>query len=291
MDLMTTAEVADYLRIGERKVYQLVNSDELPRLRVGGKLLFPRSSVDQWLARHVEGRGALAAAPPAVLAGSEDLLLDWAVRESDCGLSVLYVGSTRGIQRLVDGEVMVAGLHLVDSVTGEYNVPARCGLGEMGDLVLIEWARRQQGLLLAPGNPLGVHALADLPATGARLMRRQGGAGAERLLQYQLARAGVDPEGIDCVEQAALSETDLAVAIATGRADCGVGIQAVARSHGLDFIALQEERFDLALRRRDYFGPPFQRLLAFTRKDTFGASACAFGGYDVTGTGRVVYNA
>lgn len=291
MDLMTTAEVADYLRIGERKVYQLVGNDELPRLRVGGKLLFPREAVDQWLARRIEVGDDAVVTPPAVLAGSEDVLLDWAVRESDCGLAVLYVGSSRGIDRLRVGQAMVAGLHLIDPELGEYNVPARCGLAGMPDLVLVEWARRRQGLLIAADNPLGLHDLADLPGSGARVVRRQQGAGADLLLGHLLARTGTPTDRIDFIARPALSDSDLAAAVATGRADCGIAIEAVARSHGLGFIPLQEERFDLALRRRDYFESPVQSLLEFARGAAFVDMAGSLGGYDVGTTGRVTYNA
>lgn len=291
MDLMTTAELARYLRIGERKVYQLASGDEIPRVRVGGKLLFPRELVDQWLARSMEGLARTAAQAPPVFAGSEDLLLDWALRESDCGLSALYVGSMRGVRRLVDREVMVAGLHLIDSDSGDYNVPAHCGCGTMPDLVMLEWAWREQGLMLAPDNPLGVRGLDDLPATGARLMRRQQGAGADLLLRHLLGRAGIEYEAIACEAEVALSDSDLAAAVVTGRADCGVGIEAVARSHGLDFVPLQRERYDLAMRRRDYFSEPVQALFAFARGKTFHERAVAFGGYDTRATGRVVYNA
>lgn len=288
---MTTAEVADYLRIGERKVYQLVSSDEIPRLRVGGKLLFPRGAVDQWLARRIEARGDAVVSPPAVLAGSEDVLLDRAVRESGCGLAVRYAGSTDGVRRLVDGEAMVAGLHLLDPDSGEYNTPPRCGLGGMPDLVLIEWARRRQGLVIAAGNPLGLEDPADLPRRGARLIHRQQGAGAEVLLQHLLQRTGIDVGAVRHVDAAVHSESDLAAAIASGRADCGIGIEAVARSHGLDFIPLQEERFDLALRRREYFEYPIQRLLEFARGERFHALVADLCGYDVSATGRVTYNA
>jgi len=291
MQLMTTTEAADYLRIGERKVYQLVNADALPHLRVGGKLLFPRERIDRWLAERAAGPGGAAIELPPVFAGSEDTLLDWAIRESECGLAVLYVGSMRGAERLLAGSAMVAGLHLLEPEHGAYNLPARCGLDALPDLVMIEWARRRQGLLLAPGNPLAIAGLADLPATGARLMRRQAGAGAERLLDYLLAAEAIDADAVAGPAEPARSETELAAAVATGRADCGLGIEAVARSHGLDFLALHTERFDLALRRRDYFGPTLQALWAFTRTPAFARMADTVGGYEVDACGRVVYNA
>lgn len=290
-EMMTTREVAAYLRIRERKVYDLVRARQIPCSRVTGKWLFPKALIDLWVARHSDGPGgAEARTPAATVAGSHDPLLDWAVRESRCGLALLPGGSLDGLRRLASGEATVAGLHVIDD-SGAYNVALvqQAPLGR--DAVVIEWTRREQGLVVAPDNPLAIGGLADLRAKRARLVPRQPEAGSQILLLHLLARAGIALSDLAVLKQSALSENDLGLAIVEGKADAGLAVQAVARQFRLGFVRLHTERFDLVMRRRDYFEPPMQTLLAFARTPGFAARAADFGGYDVSGLGRVVWNA
>ncbi|MDI5985449.1 helix-turn-helix transcriptional regulator [Halomonas sp. M4R5S39] len=288
---LTTAEAADYLRLKERKVYDLVAQGVIPCTRVTGKLLFPRHSLDLWLMHHLEGDQASRRPAPPVLAGSQDPLLEWAVRESGCDLALLCHGSGDGVRRLAQGETMLAAVHLIDPESGDYNAPRRLGLGGMRDLVGVRWARRCQGLLLAPGNPRGLTGLADLDRPGLVMARRQPDAGAERLLRHMVTREGMNLQALTFAPHPALSEDDLALAIRQGEADVGLGVEAAARRQGVDFLPLHWEPFDLLLRRRDYFEAPVQRLLAFAREPRFAERAVALGGYDLGEQGKVVYNA
>jgi putative molybdopterin biosynthesis protein len=291
--MMDTREVAAYLRLKERRIYDLVRRNALPYVRATGKLLFPRAQVDAWLAAKAGLPPAVArSAPvPIIVAGSHDPLLDWAARESGSGLAVLACGSRGGLDRLVAGDAMPAALHWLDTASGEYNVPlVRARLPD-ADVVMVEWARRNQGLVLAQGNPLRIRNLADLGATRARVIGRQPDAGSHRLLEHLLAEGGVASTALNWIARPALAETDLAAAIATGAADAGVAIEAAARAHGLEFLPLRTERLDLVVRRRDYFEAPVQALLTFARSPEFFARAATLGGYDVSHTGRVVFNA
>jgi putative molybdopterin biosynthesis protein len=289
--MLDTREVAAYLRLKERRVYDLVRKKALPHIRATGKLLFPKAQIDAWLAAK---SGALVAPPPAaappIIAGSHDPLLEWAVRESRCGLAILACGSRAGLERLADGRAAIAVLHWLDTATGEYNVPLVREQFATPDAVAFEWARRVQGLLLAVGNPLQIRTLADLRKKRVRIMPRQPGAGSRQLFDDLLAKAGVDGGRLAWCARPALAETDLAAAIHDGLADAGVAIEAAARAHGLAFIPLAVERVDLVLRRRDYFEPPVQALLAFMRTPDFAAHAAALGGYDVSASGSIVFN-
>lgn len=291
MDLLTTAEVAEYLRLKERKIYDLVSQGAIPYARVTGKLVFPRQAIDLWVMKHLEGDQALDANTPAVYAGSSDPLLDWALREADTELAQLCNGSGDGITRLLDGRAQLVGLHVIDSTTGRFNDPVHCGLGGMRDLIMLRWAKRTQGLVLPPGNPLGIRGIEDLRRTDLRVVQRQPGAGAQALLLYLLDRAGVQPPPAPRPGHAALDEDAVAVEVGSGRADCGLAIEAAARRHGLDFIALIEEPMDLAMKRRNYFETPIQRLLAFTATERFRETAAAMGGYDLSECARVLFNA
>lgn len=292
--LMTTREVANYLRIKERKIYDLVRAKRIPCTRVTGKWLFPKHLIDLWVAQGTEfpelAKAALTPAPPVVV-GSHDPLLEWSLRESGCQLAMMSGGSLDGLDRLAAGEAMMCGLHVLDADTGDYNEPVARQACAGLDVVLIEWAWRRQGLVLAPGNPKKIESVTDLKTKKARVVARQREAGSQILLQYLLTTAGLDAGDLDVLAQPARSETDLGLAVLEGKADAGVAIATVARQYRLDFLPLHRERYDLLMRRRDYFEPPVQKLFAFTRSDAFQARARDMEGYDVSALGRVVYNA
>ena len=290
--MMDTREVAAYLRLKERRIYDLVKANALPHIRATGKLLFPRARVDAWLAAKSNAPSSqVSPGAPSIVAGSHDPLLEWAVRESRCGLAVLACGSSAGLERLVDGKAMLAAMHWLDHATGEYNVPLVRQRLPGADIVVIEWARRTQGLVLAAGNPLKARKLADLVVRKARIIARQPEAGSHRLFAHLLERAGIAPKNLRWLARPALAETDLAAAIHSGKADAGIAIEAAAYAHGLAFIPLAAERLDLVMHRRDYFEAPVQALLAFARSTEMREHAAALRGYDLTATGRVVFNA
>jgi putative molybdopterin biosynthesis protein len=285
-ELLTTREVAALLRIKERKVYDLVASGEIPHVRVTGKLLFPRALLDAWLGRHGGHDRSTPRVWPNIVAGSHDPLLDWALRESGAGLATFFDGSLDGLERLAQGDALMAGLHLVEGDGWNVaHIERRLG-GE--PVVLIEWARREQGLILPPGNPAGISGPRDLQ--GRRLIPRQREAGGFLLLQHLLEGEGLSLDAVDLLAPPARTEADVAIAIADGKAEVGLGLAAMARQFRLDFLPLVRERYDLVIWRRAFFEPPLQRLWAFCRSAPFPAKARDLGGYDIKGFGRVRYN-
>jgi excisionase family DNA binding protein len=288
---MTTREVADYLRLKERKIYDLVRSGAIPCTRVTGKWLFPRALIDRWLLAHGEGAArAMRVEPSAVIAGSHDPLLEWAAQASGCGFALLFGGSLDGLARFGRDEAVVAGLHVPDPAGGEDNVGPLKEADPGREPVLIEWARRRQGLMLAPGNPLGVKGLGDLASRRGRLIDRQAGAGSHLLLDRLLQAEGIARDTLTLLDEPAVNETDVAREVHAGHADAGLGIEAAARQAGLAFLPLAEERFDLLVGRRDYFEPGVQALLGITRTARFAERAATLGGYDLAATGTVRYN-
>jgi excisionase family DNA binding protein len=289
-EMMSTREVAAYLRIKERKVYDLIRTGGIPCSRVTGKWLFPKPLIDLWVAQGVEGRVAIAATPPPVAAGSHDPLLEWALGESRSELALLPGGSLDGLRRLAAGKALVAGLHVLDPDSGAYNVPLIEQELAGTPVVAIHWAVRRQGLVVAAGNPLNIRAIADLEARDARVVQRQDEAGSQILLRHLLAGAGVDAAKLALLPQPARGEMDLALAVSEGKADAGLAIETVAHQLGLDFVPLRDERYDLVMARRDYFEPSIQRLLTFTRTAAFQTRAAELAGYDVSALGEVAYN-
>jgi len=290
-DYLTTAEVCAYLRLKERTIYELVSRKAIPCSRATGKLLFPRRLIDRWVEANLDMQDARLLAPPPIVAGSSDPLLDWALRESGSGLATLAEGSEAGLRRFAEGAALAAGVHIYGGAQAGYNVAAVRAIGTVVDLVLIGWAERDQGLVVARGNPLGLMGLDDVAKKRARLIQRQPGAGAQILFDELAREAGHAAADFTVAAGTALTETDVASAVADGVADCGLAVGAVARHYGLDFVKLHKERFDIACRRRSYFEPPLQKLFAFARTEAFRAKAASLGAYDLAVTGRVHYNA
>ena len=289
-ELLTTDEAAEYLRLSERKLYELVANREVPCSKVTGRWLFPRAALDRWVSAGLIAPAALAqvTAPP-IMGGSHDPLLEWALRESNSGLASLPEGSEEGLRRLMQGEVMVAAIHLhrLDGDDERANVEAVADAAGLHDAVVLGFARREQGILVAPGNPLGLSDMASIATSRARMAQRPAGAGAQLLLLALLARAGIALGDLKLEKPAFPTGPDIAQAIRAGRIDCGIATRSVARSAELDFLPLAWERFDLVLRQRDYFMKGPQALFDFMREASFRDRAAELGGYDVSDTGAV----
>ena len=297
MEFLTTSEAAEYVRLGERKLYELVTAGAIPCSKVAGKWLFPRHELDLWvLSGLARPAGMLAANPPPIVGGSQDDLLAWSLRESGSGLASLTEGTARGLDRLLRGEVIAAAIHFHgDAVSSDAaedaNIAAARAMPGLHDAVLIGFARREQGLLLAPGNPKQLHGLADVLSSGARMAVRQPGSGAQMLLEVLLTRAGAGPKDLRRCEPPCLTGPDLADAIAAGKADCGLATRAAAKSAGLDFVPLVSEHFDLLMRQRSYFQPQIQALVGFLGQKRLKQRAAQLTGYDTTPAGQVRFAA
>jgi len=290
--LMTVQEVAEYLRIKERKVYDLLAQKRIPCTRVTGKWLFPRFQIDLWLEQNSEMQlpTPVEKIRPPLLVGSHDLLLEWALRESGFPFAIQTTGSSTGLAQFINEEAIVCGLHILDLDTQEYNIPIIKKSIQKQPVVLIEWARRQQGMLVAPGNPLAIREISDINNQKIKIVHRQAGSGSQLLLETLLLHNNISTEKLTLLSQPVLSEIDVGTAITNGKADVGIAIEAVAKQFQLDFIPLVYEHFDLLIQHRHYFDEPFQRLLSFTKKTQFQEKSAELTGYDISNLGRVRYN-
>lgn len=290
MKLFTTAEAASYLRLKERKIYEMVAEGTVPCTKVTGRWLFPKAELDYWLASSVTRPAGLTRPEPApIVGGSHDPLLEWALRESGSGLATLAVGSEAGLTRFTAGETIAAAMHLhaLDDPDADCNVAAMTSRSDVQDAVMIGFCRREQGFLLAPGNPRKIGSIDDVIAKRARIALRPKGAGAQLLLLSLLHRAKSTLDKLAAVTPVCPTGPDIAQAIRAGRADTGIATRSVANSAGLEFVPIVWEPFDLVMRQRDYFHAPLQVLLKFLRSDALAARAQEMGGYDLCDSGSV----
>lgn len=286
-EYLTTKELAELLRIKERKVYDLAASGDVPCTRALGKLLFQRTAIDAWLTRHGSGTSGEPAVFPTVFLGSHDPLLEWALKESGSGIATFFDGSVDGLERFTRNEGIATGLHIFDSATKLWNSPAVEQRFPGRPVVLVEWAWRERGLVVAPGNPEKLSGISDL--FGKRVVQRQAEAGSQLLLDHLMADAGLDATSVN-LTRATRSETDAALAVLDGEADAAFGLWSVARQYRLDFVPVVRERFDLLVWRSEWFEEPFQKFLELCWSDAFAEKVESLDGYNVGNLGVVHFN-
>ncbi|WP_170569630.1 helix-turn-helix transcriptional regulator [Ruegeria atlantica] len=282
---LTTKELAELLRIGERKAYDLASSGEIPCVRAMGKLLFPKAEIIAWLNASRSGPQVTEPPLPPIVAGSHDPLLDWALRESGSGLATYYDGSFDGLTRLKDRNAQAAALHIHED-DGFNTQSLRDHLGE-APVVLYEVAKRKRGLLLAP-KTTDISGFSDL--RGRRVVLRQDSAASQHLFDAQLEAHGLTRDDLDPLPTCARTEEELAIALHDNKAEVGFGLGALAGLYNLGFAPTHSERLDLAIWRRAYFDEPMLKLLSFVQSERFSARAAEFGGYDLSGLGTIHHN-
>jgi putative molybdopterin biosynthesis protein len=226
-----------------------------------------------------------------VVVGSHDPVLDLAAshlheRSPGARLASSNVGSLGGLVSIRDGLSHIAGSHLLDPASGVYTLPALDRLMPGRQIAVIRLVHRMQGLIVAAGNPLGVSGLDDLPRAGIRYVNRQRGAGTRVLLDHELAKRGIDPDSIAGYAREEPTHLAVAAAVAAGRADCGLGVQAAAAAFSLAFVPVIEEPYDLILDEATLADPVVAPFLELLEDRRFREAIVALGGYDTRETGR-----
>jgi putative molybdopterin biosynthesis protein len=234
-------------------------------------------------------RGIDEIAGTIVAIGSHDLVLDLAasaLRAEDpmVTLASSNAGSLGGLVALRDGLCHLAGSHLLDPATGEYTLPYLDRL--QAEVCVVRLVHRDQGLMVASGNPLGLEGIGDLTRPGVRYVNRQRGAGTRVLLDFELGRLGVSPGDIDGYAREEPTHLAVAAAVAAGRADAGLGIMAAARAFGLDFVPVTQEPYDLVVAAEAMDSPLLAPLWSLLRSDRFQSSVTELGGYSTREMGR-----
>jgi molybdate-binding protein len=181
---------------------------------------------------------------------------------------------------------VACSLHIRDAATGDWNVPLAREKFSNAPVVLVEFAWRERGLALAE-NAADISTIVDL--RGKRFAPRQPEAGSQQIFEQLLAESGLTRDQVIFVDPSR-TESDAALAVQTGKADATFGLGGIAQQHGLKFVPIIRERFDLIVDRRSWFEPPMQTLLAFCRTSSFAQKADELGGYDISGFSSVHFN-
>lgn len=226
-----------------------------------------------------------------VAIGSHDLALDLLasyLRRAGAGrrLSSANAGSLGGLMALKRRDAHLAGIHLLDEETGEYNISYVRRLLPDEEIVLVHLAYREQGFLVAPGNPLGLSSLRDLTRPGVRFVNRQRGSGTRVLLDYHVRQEGINPGTISGYEREEFTHMAVAAAVQSGSADVGLGIRAAAHALGLTFVPLFSERYDLAIPRRHWESELLAPLRRMLFDPAYRSAVEALGGYHVERMGE-----
>ena len=279
--------VATPLQRGAGVISSLVRADGLALIPRGVEGVEAGASVEVQLLKPLSD-----VLRTIVAIGSHDMILDLIAsrlsRETGgVGLSSANVGSVGGLLALRRGEAHIAGTHLMDEETGEYNAAYIRRYVPRREIALVRLVERTQGLMVERGNPLGITSLADLARRDVRFVNRQRGSGTRVLLDFQLRRAGIDADAIRGYSREEYTHLAVAAAVSGGKAETGLGILPAATAMGLDFVPLFGEDYDLAIPTEFYESELLAPLLGLLRSPEFRAEVKALGGYGVEGMGEL----
>lgn len=289
----------------QRRLTDIVSNDILKALSMGYSPEDIEASFYLQLARWREERQAGAAAPekaaPAAMdkntiyiVGSHDMALNILVdltqrNNKKTKIQVTNAGSLGGLIALQEERAHLAGIHLLDEETGEYNYPYVKKVLPGREVAIVHLAYRIQGLMFARGNPKGIKGLTDLKRKDITFVNRQKAAGTRVLLDIQLRQLGINPKEIKGYEKELDTHLAVGLAVAHGEADIGLGIEAAARSCNIDFLPLFRERYDLVIPIANYRSELLAPLLRAVASEEFKAVVNKTGGYDTTQTGATSF--
>jgi excisionase family DNA binding protein len=296
--LLSTKEVAAFLNVNEKMVYSLVSEKGLPATKITGKWLFPKHLVEQWVeANTINYPDNGVPLPPyeglLIITGSNDPLLDRAIslfnsHQTDQIAVFANLGSMGGLTALRRQLCHIASSHLLQEDESEYNFDfAFKELDQMP--AIVNFCRREQGILVQKGNPKKISAAADLARKGVKIVNRSLSTGTRLLLDRELKKAGISGEKIEGYAYEVSRHLDVGLEVLSGRADAGPGIRAVAGLLDIDFIPLRWERFDLMISKERFFDEGIQRFLGLLHEKEFREIATLLEGYDVNLGGKMVF--
>ena len=296
--LLSTKEVARLLNVNEKMVYTLVAEKGLPASKVTGKWLFPRHLVEQWVETQTinyPDTGILRPLQQGILivAGSNDPLLDRTISLFNTNIQTPLavfgnLGSMGGLRALRQNLCHLASSHLLQEDEEEYNFDY--AFQELDSMpAVVNFCRREQGILVPHGNPKNISGVADLAEPGMRIVNRPLGTGTRLLLDREFKKAGIKGEKIEGYGNEVHRHLDVGLEILAGRADAGPGIGAVAGLLDIGFVPIRWERFDLMILKNRFFDEGIQHFLSLLHEAPFHKVAEGLSGYDISTSGKMVF--
>jgi len=297
-NLLSTKQVAQFLNINEKMVYTLISDKGLPATKITGKWLFPQHLVEQWVETNTVNYPKSNLEPLSyqgllIITGSNDPLLDQSISyfntlHSDHVAVFGNLGSMGGLLTLRQNLCHIASSHLLQDNENEYNFDfAFRELEKMP--AVVNFCRREQGLLIQKGNPKKISSIADLAHKDLTIVNRSLATGTRLLLDNEFKKAGINGDKINGYTHEVSRHLDVGLEILSGRADAGPCIRAVAGLLDLDFIPLRWERYDLMIAKDRFFDAGIQRFLGLLHEKEFRKIAEQLQGYDLSLSGKMVF--
>lgn len=298
--LLSTREVADFLKVNEKMVYTLVAEKGLPATKITGKWVFPKHLVEQWIETHTINYPQFPKATSSyerllIITGSNDPLLDRTISlfnkfNKDFIAVFGNLGSMGGLQALRQNHCHIASSHLLQEDERDYNFEFAHSEFEKAPAV-VNFCKREQGLIVQKGNPLGIRSVVDLGKKGIRIVNRPLSTGTRLLLDHELKKAGIKPKSITGYDIEKPGHLDVGLDVLSGQTDVAPGIRVVASLLGLDFVPLRWERFDLLIPKDIFFAKNIQLFLGVLHEPGFRSLFGPDCGYDLSSSGKVIFPA
>ncbi|MDR3584145.1 MAG: helix-turn-helix transcriptional regulator [Desulfosporosinus sp.] len=308
---LTAAEAAKILKVSTYTLYELVKRGELPAHHIGRQLRIDPAVLEHYLHGTMSTYNTPAAVTPSTnssvmpsnvaglptirFIGSHDpvveLLFEFLKHAPmPVEFSVSFKGSMNGLIALYRREAEITGMHLWDNVSKDYNISHVKHVIANESVCIVNLVQREQGFIVAPGNPLQLHTWEDLTKEGVRFINRQKGSGTRLRVDSYLQTEKISPDRIFGYGQEETTHSALACLIANGQADVGVGVKSAAQRLGLDFIPLFQERYDLVSMGQTIKSVGWKQLLNVLNSPGFIQAINQQNGYDTSLTGKILYD-
>lgn len=296
--LLSTKEVANFLKVNEKMVYTLVAEKGLPASKITGKWAFPKHLVEQWIETNTINYPHISDKVPnfsnlLVISGSNDILLEKAItffNQQFPEYTAVFgnKGSLGGLRSLRQNQCHIASSHLLQEDEKDYNF--EFAVSELENMpAIVNFCRREQGLIIQKGNPRSIKTFADIGKPGIRIVNRPLATGTRLLFDKELSKVGIRPEKITGYDVEVARHLDAGLEVLSGRVDVAPGIRIVAKLLDLEFIPLRWERFDLLISKDKFFEKPVQLFLGLLHEEKFQAMVEPDSGYTLDITGKVVF--
>lgn len=298
---LTPLEVAEILKISKNTIYELIKRGELNAYKVGKKIRIDMKDVDEYKSNtkrcKVKDRNMpqnIELNNTAFIISGQDIMLDILTRHLELNYMGFhayrsYEGSYNGLYNLYQGKVSVATAHLWDGDTGEYNIPYVKRMLPGVPAVIIHLTKRMQGFYVAKGNPKNIRSWEDLTRPEIIMINREKGSGTRVLLDEHLRKSDIIPLNINGYNNECTSHLAVASAVSRGEADIGIGNEkSGVQVNNIEFIPIQQEKYELIIRKEDYYKPNYQAILKIIDSKEFKMELQGIGGYDLTDIGKIV---